>query len=92
MKLYITPGSPYARIARVVILEKGLKGRVEIVVAQTRLADSPYYKINPSGRVPYLMAGYLGEHVLGMPKSYERLGSKKARVPDISPDISFGIR
>lgn len=39
-------------------------------------------------RVPYLMAGYLGEHVLGMPKSYERLGSKKARVPD----ISFGIR
>jgi glutathione S-transferase len=55
MKLYITPGSPYARIARVVVLEKGLEGRVEIVVAQTRLADSPYYSINPSGRVPYLV-------------------------------------
>ncbi|MBI3916742.1 MAG: glutathione S-transferase N-terminal domain-containing protein [Betaproteobacteria bacterium] len=55
MKLYITPGSPYARIARIVILEKGLENRVEIIAAQTRLANSPYYGINPSGRVPYLM-------------------------------------
>lgn len=55
MKLYITPGSPYARIARIVVLEKGLEGRVEIIAAQTRLADSPYYRINPSGRVPYLI-------------------------------------
>jgi len=55
MKLYITPGSPYARIARVVVLEKGLESEVEIIVAQTRLADSPYYRINPSGRVPYLI-------------------------------------
>ena len=55
MKLYITPGSPYARIARVVALEKGLERRVEIIAVQTRLADSPYYSINPSGRVPYLI-------------------------------------
>jgi glutathione S-transferase len=55
MKLYITPGSPYARIVRVVIREKGLQNRVEIVQAQTRLADSPYYRVNPSGRVPYLV-------------------------------------
>jgi len=55
MKLYITPGSPYARIARVVVLEKGLENRVEIIGAQTRRADSPYYSINPSGRVPYLI-------------------------------------
>jgi glutathione S-transferase len=55
MKLYITPGSPYARIARVVVLEKGLESRVELIAAQTRLADSPYYHINPSGRVPYLI-------------------------------------
>ena len=55
MKLYITPGSPYARMARIVVLEKGLESRVEIVVAKTRLADSPYYGINPSGRVPYLV-------------------------------------
>lgn len=55
MKLYITPGSPYARMARIVIIEKGLKDRVEIIVAQTRTVDSPYYRINPSGRVPYLI-------------------------------------
>jgi glutathione S-transferase len=55
MRLYITPGSPYARMARVVILEKGLESRVETIVAKTRLADSPYYDVNPSGRVPYLV-------------------------------------
>lgn len=55
MKLYITPGSPYARIARIMVLEKGLEHRVEIEMAQTRSTDSPYYRINPSGRVPYLV-------------------------------------
>jgi glutathione S-transferase len=55
VKLYITPGSPYARLARVVVLEKKLADRVEIIPAQTRQADSPYYRVNPSGRVPYLV-------------------------------------
>lgn len=55
MKLYITPGSPYARMARIVILEKELQDRVEVIVAKTRAAGSPYYTINPSGRVPYLV-------------------------------------
>lgn len=55
MKLYITPGSPYARMARIVVLEKGLQHRVETIVAKTRTADSPYYAVNPSGRVPYLL-------------------------------------
>lgn len=57
MKLYITPGSPYARMARIVVLEKGLTSRVEEIAANTRVADSPYYGINPSGRVPYLLSG-----------------------------------
>lgn len=55
MKLYVTFGSPYARMARIVILEKGLAKTVEIIPAQTRKTDSPYYQINPSGRVPYLV-------------------------------------
>ena len=55
MRLYITPGSPYARMARIVVLEKKLESRVEIVFAKTRVAGSPYYAINPSGRVPYLV-------------------------------------
>ena len=55
MKLHITPGSPYARMARIIILEKGLESRVAVITANTRVADSPYYGINPSGRVPYLV-------------------------------------
>lgn len=52
MKLYVTFTSPYARLARILVLEKALEDRVE---AKTRAADSPYYQINPSGRVPYLI-------------------------------------
>ena len=55
MKLYITPGSPYARMVRILVLEKGLERRIEVITAQTRVAESPYYRINPSGRVPYLV-------------------------------------
>ena len=55
MKLYVTLTSPYARLARIVVAEKGLGGRVETVEAKTRASGSPYYRINPSGRVPYLV-------------------------------------
>ena len=55
MKLYVTYTSPYARLARIVVIEKTLEDRVEIVEAKTRTRDSPYYQINPSGRVPYLV-------------------------------------
>jgi glutathione S-transferase len=55
MKLYVTFTSPYARLARIMVLEKGLQDRVQVVAAQTRKEGSPYYAINPSGRVPYLI-------------------------------------
>ena len=55
MKLYVTYTSPYARLARIVVIEKGLEGEVEIIEAKTRTPNSPYYRINPSGRVPYLV-------------------------------------
>jgi glutathione S-transferase len=55
MQLYVTYGSPYARLARIVVVEKRLENRVEIIEAKTRTKDSPYYQINPSGRVPYLV-------------------------------------
>jgi glutathione S-transferase len=55
MKLYVTFTSPYARLARILVIEKSLEDGVEIVAAKTRVADSPYYHINPSGRVPYLI-------------------------------------
>ena len=55
MQLYITPGSPYARIVRIVVIEKKLSDKVEVIAAKTRTTDSPYYQINPSGRVPHLV-------------------------------------
>jgi len=55
MQLYVTLTSPYARLARIVVLEKGLSDRVAIIEAKTRTVGSPYYAINPSGRVPYLI-------------------------------------
>jgi glutathione S-transferase len=55
MKLYVTYTSPYARLARIIVIEKALEDRVEIIEAKTRTRDSPYYQINPSGRVPYLV-------------------------------------
>jgi glutathione S-transferase len=48
-------GSPYARLARIIVIEKALEDRVEIIEAKTRTPCSPYYQINPSGRVPYLV-------------------------------------
>jgi glutathione S-transferase len=55
MKLYVTYTSPYARLARIVVMEKALDDRVEVIAAKTRTRDSPYYQVNPSGRVPYLV-------------------------------------
>jgi glutathione S-transferase len=55
MKLYVTYTSPYARLARILVVEKALEERVEVIPAKTRSADSPYYRINPSGRVPFLV-------------------------------------
>src|SRR5450432_3125122 len=56
MKLYVTEGSAYALMARVVVREKGLWSRVEIIAARMRLANSSYYGINPSGRVSVAVA------------------------------------
>ena len=55
MLLYMTTTSPYARLARIVVREKGLEDRVEEDVARTREAGSPFYAVNPSGRIPYLI-------------------------------------
>lgn len=54
MELFVTKNSPYARITRIVLLELGMTDEVKLVLAQTRTENSPYYTINPSGRVPYL--------------------------------------
>ena len=54
MNLYVTRGSANARMAQVVLLETDIEGRVDVVAAQTHVADCAYYAIRPSGRVPNL--------------------------------------
>ncbi|PHY06761.1 MAG: hypothetical protein CK528_06730 [Alcaligenaceae bacterium] len=58
MRLYISPNSPYARIVRILVIEKKLSEKVEVILAKTRMTDSPYYQINPSGRVPHLVCDH----------------------------------
>lgn len=55
MKLYYTPLSPYARKCRVVILEKGLSGQVELI--HTPPLDNPpaLLSVTPLATVPALV-------------------------------------
>ncbi len=53
MELYVTPTSPYARLAMIARLEKGLD-EVALVWTRTRVPDHPMLAFNPSGRVPFL--------------------------------------
>lgn len=55
MDLHTTLTSPFGLMVRILILEKGLTDRITVIPAKTRTIDSPYYQINPSGRVPYLI-------------------------------------
>ena len=55
MKLYVTPTSPYARLAMIARLEKGLAERIELVWTRTRIPDDPMLAVNPSGRIPFLL-------------------------------------
>lgn len=55
MKLYVTLTSPFARLPRIMLIEKNLEDRVEVIEAKTRTGGSLYYEICPSGRVPYLI-------------------------------------
>ena len=40
MKLYVTPGSPYARMARIVVVEKRLESRVEVLDSAPLFAEA----------------------------------------------------
>ena len=91
MKLYVTLTSPYARLARIVLVEKGLADRVEIVEAKTRTPDSPFYRINPSGRVPYLVddAGVGMEDSQLICAYLDGLDGKPRFHPSPDPDWSY---
>jgi glutathione S-transferase len=54
VKLYCSLNSPYARKARIIIHELGLKSRVEDVIV-TLPADAKFRAINPLGKIPALI-------------------------------------
>ena len=55
MKLFVTPTSPYARLALIVRIEKNLSDYVDLVWTQTRNPNDPLLVNNPSGRIPFLL-------------------------------------
>jgi len=55
MQVLTTLTSPYGRMVRALIIEKGFEDRVEVVPAPTRTPDTPVLDYNPSGRVPTLV-------------------------------------
>lgn len=54
MKLFYTPQSPYARIARVLAAELGLDDRITLVEASLRNPEADFLQFSPVGRVPVL--------------------------------------
>lgn len=54
IRLYYTPNSPYARIARVAIIDAGLADRTEFIPVQTRNVKTGLFRITPLARVPCL--------------------------------------
>lgn len=59
MKLFVTPNSPYARIARIAAIEIGLADRIEHIYVVNRTPDSPLLAFSPVCRVPTLVFGEL---------------------------------
>ncbi|MEQ9811509.1 MAG: glutathione S-transferase N-terminal domain-containing protein [Azospirillaceae bacterium] len=55
MKLYASPGSPFARKVRVTILELDLEDRIAVEMIQPRQRPPGYDEINPLGKVPALV-------------------------------------
>lgn len=55
MRLFHAPGSPYARIARIAVIELGLQDRVAVEEATLRDPASVLLPFNPVGRVPALV-------------------------------------
>lgn len=59
MRLFYTPNSPYARICRIVAIEGGIAGQLELVRVPLRTPDSPSLQHGPLGKIPLLVDGDL---------------------------------
>jgi glutathione S-transferase len=57
LKLHYSPNSPFVRKVRVAAIETGIEDRLELVLTDPRLPDSPIVAINPLRRIPALELG-----------------------------------
>ncbi|WP_148252146.1 glutathione S-transferase N-terminal domain-containing protein [Aidingimonas lacisalsi] len=55
MELFLNATSPYARVVRIVVLEKGLSHAVTLRCCDPWADDAPLLAVNPVGRVPALV-------------------------------------
>ncbi|CAO1666350.1 glutathione S-transferase N-terminal domain-containing protein [Vreelandella indica] len=55
MELYLNATSPYARLVRIVLLEKGLADAVTLKWCDPWADDADLLKANPAGRIPALI-------------------------------------
>jgi glutathione S-transferase len=55
MRLFYTPNSPYARVARVAALELNLSNRINMQKVTVRDPNSILLNYNPTGKVPTLV-------------------------------------
>lgn len=53
MELYLNATSPYARLVRIVLLEKGLAGAVTLKWCDPWADDADLLKANPRGAFPH---------------------------------------
>jgi len=80
MQLYYSPGSPYARVARVLVLEAGLACEA---VEETQFPPSEAAKVNPALQVPALVDGarrlfgtrLIAEYLMGLPRPAPAAGT-----------------
>ncbi|MDF1792713.1 MAG: glutathione S-transferase N-terminal domain-containing protein [Thalassobaculaceae bacterium] len=54
MKLYNSTNSPYGRKVRVVALELGVQGNIDLIDTNPRDADTGFWKLNPLAKIPLL--------------------------------------
>ena len=55
MQLFLNATSPYARLARIILLEKGLAGDVALRWCDPWADDQALLDVNPAGRIPALV-------------------------------------
>jgi glutathione S-transferase len=88
LQLYYSPTSPYARKVRIVAIEKGLDGALQLVDATPWPEPTLVAERNPLGKVPTLILDS-GEALFDSPVICEYLdvlGSGAPLIPPLGPD------